>query len=207
MHQKLFYRRKLPHWQPANETFFVTYRLAGSVPLNIIKEYQEHYLQLKDLPSNQHWADQKRLQEKHFHLFDDWLDKNLNQPYWLQNPDIANIVMDSLLFGHIKKYLLWASCLMGNHVHILISTNADSPPLYKILQDHKKFTALKSNRVLKRSGQFWDHESFDTIIRDNKHFFSVVTYILNNPVKAGLVKKWDDWRWTFVHPDLKNDLW
>ncbi len=51
---------------------------------------------------------------------------------------------------------------MSNHIHILLTTLPASDLLNKILQNHKKITATQRNKVLKRSGQFWAEESFDT---------------------------------------------
>jgi len=48
--RKNFYRRNLPHWQPAETDFFITYRLAGSLPISKIVELKEEYLKLKKLP-------------------------------------------------------------------------------------------------------------------------------------------------------------
>jgi len=77
--------------------------------------------------------------------------------------------------------------------------------LSSILQNHKKISAKKSNKILNRSGAFWSKESFDTIIRNDTHFFRRINYSINNPVKAGLVNKWKDWKWTYLHPELERD--
>ncbi|MEI9807785.1 MAG: hypothetical protein WDO16_07855 [Bacteroidota bacterium] len=206
MDEKYFYTRKLPHWQPPEETFFVTYRLAGSLPVEIILRLKENYIYLKNLPGNKSQERKEILRQEYWDAFENELEKNLNEPHWLRDERIAKIVMDSLLFNNITLYTLWCACLMSNHVHILLSTLINSPLLNVIMQNHKKFTAVQGNKVLKRPGKFWAEESYDTIIRDNDHFFRVARYILNNPVKAGLVKKWDDWKWTYIHPDMKDDF-
>ncbi|MFC0771887.1 transposase [Terrimonas alba] len=94
---------------------------------------------------------------------------------------------------------------MSNHVHILIRLLPGAPSLNVILQNHKKFTAVQSNKLLNRSGPFWAEESFDTIIRDNTHFYNIVHYIIQNPVKAGLVNNWCDWKWNYLHPELDKE--
>ncbi|HLG40794.1 MAG TPA: hypothetical protein VI461_14040 [Chitinophagaceae bacterium] len=93
-----------------------------------------------------------------------------------------------------------------NHIHVLLSTLKNSPMLYVILQNHKRFTAVKCNKILNCSGQFWAEESFDTIIRNESHFYNVLRYIINNPVKAGLVDKWNDWKWTYIHTNILKDF-
>lgn len=206
MDEKHFYNRKLPHWQPKEETFFITYRLAGSIPVETINALKINYELLKSLPDNLSQEKKQVLRDEYFDAFENSLEKNLNEPHWLKNEQIAKTVMESLLFNNNKQYDLWAACLMSNHVHTLLSTLPGSPLLNVVLQNHKKFTAVRCNKILGRHGQFWAEESFDTLIRNNKHFFSVVNYIVNNPVKAGIVKKWDDWEWTYLHPELKKDF-
>ena len=86
---------------------------------------------------------------------------------------------------------------MPNHVHALFTLREGSPPLYDILGRHKSFSAKEANCLLGREGRFWQHESYDHLVRDDKSFARILDYILNNPVKAKLAKQWQDWPWTF----------
>lgn len=205
MSKKYFYTRKLPHWQPEEQTFFITYRLYGSLPLAVIDQLKDYYSKEKKLPKNQSPERKQIIREEYFLAFESELEKNLNEPYWLREEAIAKIVQDSILFNDKKQYTLWSSCIMSNHVHVLLSTHPGSPLLNIILQNHKKFTAVHCNKVLGRSGPFWAEESYDTIIRTNAHYFRVVNYIIQNPVKAGLVKNWMDWKFTYLHPELEKE--
>ncbi|MEO5946770.1 MAG: transposase [Chitinophagaceae bacterium] len=206
MNDKHFYKRKLPHWQPEEEKFFITYRLAGSLPITVIEKLKEQYLLQKDDSHSQSNEQKAILKENYFTAFENQLENNLNKPHWLKDEAIAKTVMDSLIFRDKEHYTLWAVCIMNNHVHILISTLPGSPLLNVILQNHKKFTAVQSNKLLNRTGKFWEEESFDTLIRNNDHYYNCVNYILQNPVKAGLVKKWQDWQWTYLHPELVKEF-
>lgn len=206
MDEKYFYNRKLPHWQPSEETFFITYRLAGSLPISVIEKLKGEYILQKNHPENQSPDRKEMLREFYFETFENELENNLNEPHWLQNEKVAEIVFNSLLFNNNNHYHLWASCLMSNHVHILLTTLPGSPLLNVILQNHKKFTAVHCNKILDRSGKFWAEESFDTIIRNEKHFYRSVYYTIQNPVKAGLVKYWEDWKWTYLHPELDKEF-
>ena len=69
--------------------------------------------------------------------------------------------------------------------------------LASIMQSLKGFTAYKCNRLLGREGEFWAHESFDHFIRDHEEWKRIIKYVLNNPVKAGYVSKWQEWRWSY----------
>lgn len=65
-------------------------------------------------------------------------------------------------------------------------------PLDIIMKKIKGPSAWYSNKYLNKHGQFWERESFDIYIRNEKMFNNVITYILENPVKAKIVEKWDD---------------
>jgi hypothetical protein len=65
------------------------------------------------------------------------------------------------------------------------------------MQSLKGFTAYECNRFLGREGEFWAHESFDHFVRDHEEWSRIIAYVLNNPVKAGYVSKWQEWRWSY----------
>jgi REP element-mobilizing transposase RayT len=74
--------------------------------------------------------------------------------------------------------------------------------LAKILQNLKRYTAKGSNRLLNRTGPFWQHESYDHLARDENELKRIVIYVLNNPIKAGLCDAWKDWPWTYLNSDF-----
>ena len=111
---------------------------------------------------------------------------------------------------------------MSNHVHAVfkpflsetnLKENKDQdghpvfisafPSLARIMQSLKGRSARECNLVLSRTGRFWEHESFDHVIRRGK-FDKTVGYVLNNPVKAGLAKHWRDWRWNYCREELRD---
>jgi REP element-mobilizing transposase RayT len=204
----IIYYKHLPHYQPAEATFFVTYRLACSLPVLVIqnlkdefhKQTKEVMLKVKDVKLRE--EELYKTQKRYFAKFDDHLDKNLNESYWLKNDTIAGIVADSLHFLADSYFELWAYCIMSNHVHLLISMHANAPILYKVMQRHKSFTATQCNKVLRRHGPFWTRESYDHVVRKDDEFGRIVAYILNNPVKAGLIENWQEWKWSYVNPKL-----
>jgi putative transposase len=66
-------------------------------------------------------------------------------------------------------------------------------------------SARECNLILSRTGSFWEHESFDHVIRPGK-LQATMRYVLNNPVKAGLVKHWREWRWNYCRKELSDQL-
>ena len=78
--------------------------------------------------------------------------------------------------------------------------------LASIMQSLKGWTARQCNLALNRRGQFWQHESFDHVIRNQAEWERVVNYVVSNPVKAGLVKDWESWKWSYRRrPSLENN--
>ncbi|MDO9300962.1 MAG: hypothetical protein Q7T89_06240, partial [Anaerolineales bacterium] len=137
---------------------------------------------------------------------------------WLSQPEIAEIIKEALLYRNGREYDLFAFCIMSNHVHVVFKPlesksdwQSDLPtssytPLNKIMQSLKRHTARKANIILGREGTFWQDESYDHVIRDNGEFERIINYVLENPVKAGLISKWEDWLWTFCKSDYQSDL-
>jgi putative transposase len=83
---------------------------------------------------------------------------------------------------------------MSNHVHLLVLPR-EAPS--RFLQTLKGYTAREANRLLERTGQpFWQSESFDHWVRDEKQGKRIKAYIENNPVKAGLVAEAKDYLWS-----------
>lgn len=204
-----FYQRKLPHFQPAEATFFVTFRLAGSIPMEVISQLRENFeviqrsiLEQKGLTERakreQIYVEQKRL----FVATDNFLDTNPNGPYWLREQRVADIVSEAIQHRDGKQYNLHSYTIMPNHVHMMMTLLPDAPVLFKVMQDLKKYTGLHSNRSLGRDGQFWEDESYDHVVRSEKSFYRVVNYIIRNPVKACFVKEWQQWPHTFSKPEL-----
>jgi putative DNA methylase len=104
----------------------------------------------------------------------------------LRDEAVARMVQTALLHFDGLRYRLIAWVVMPNHVHVLIET-IPGHALSDIIHSSKSFTAKAANRILKRTGVFWEQEYFDRVIRDENHFWNAVSYIQENPVKAGLV--------------------
>ena len=126
---------------------------------------------------------------------------------WLRQPEIAQIVREALHYSESTLYRLYAYVIMANHVHVLLEPALDEKtrmpmPLRIITQKLKGATARYANLALQRSGAFWEHESYDHWIRNPQEFERAAAYIVNNPVKAGLVEDWRDCPWTWIAEDL-----
>ncbi len=215
-----FYRRRLPHWHPPHATFFVTFRLEGSLPKAFVetlqKEYERARQRLYSIPASQQTQEAYDLYRKAYVRLERVLDK-AEGPRWLARPQLADIVQKEIHALHPQYYHLHAFCLMPNHVHLLVDTqDIPAPPARK---KNISFTALTyalwllkgrtghaCQKLLGQSGRFWGRESYDHVVRSNDEFQRILFYIVNNPVKAGLVDRWQDWPYTFVAQSYRDLL-
>jgi REP element-mobilizing transposase RayT len=174
-------RGYLPHFDGAQVTQFVTFRLADSLPQRLLETWRS---ELKKEAGTDIEATLRRRIEA-------YLDPGHGECH-LRNPLVAGLVQSSLMFFDGDRYKLSAWVVMPNHVHALMTPH-EGRRLSKILQSLKSYSANEANKILSRQGKFWQQESFDRYICNHKHFVSVVRYIENNPVKAGLCKRPEDW--------------
>lgn len=210
------YWRNLPHIQPLGATFFVTFRLKGSIPWIKVQELRADYrgrvAEFKAKYGKN--ADAYIREERHrfFLVYDQLLDRVLEGPTYLNQPEVAAEVIKQLHRFDDDLYSLLAYCVMPNHVHILIDTGLalerelqegdletlEHQQLHRIMNRIKGASSRYCNLVLGRSGKFWQRESFDRYIRDEKHLLNVIAYILENPVKANLIKHWKEWPFSYL---------
>jgi REP element-mobilizing transposase RayT len=174
-------RGYLPHFDGGEIFQFVTFRLADAVPARMIGKWKYEL---------NHQAESERKSEMRKKI-EAFLDRGYGSCY-LKQERIANIVRLKILEFHQKHYDLIAWVIMPNHVHMLFKA-LPGRELEKILKNIKGSTAREANKILFRKGRFWQKEYFDRYIRDAGHYHSVVAYIENNPVKAGLCRSKEAW--------------
>ena len=194
------YTRYLPHIQPLYETFFITFRIINSLPVKIVKKLAAEKIANENKiirTITNHKKKQKLLSDsnkRYFIIFDELLHKYQAKGN-LHKTNYAEIVKNSLHFYDKKNYNLISYCIMPNHVHLLIS-DVDKE-LYKIMQSIKSFTGKALNKLDNKHGKYWQRESYDHVLRKNSNINNYVRYIVENPVKARLVRDAKNWKHTF----------
>ena len=117
-------------------------------------------------------------------------------PAWLQDPRVASVVVNALLYGETVRrfYQLHAWVVMPNHVHAIFQPHTAMPTIMRWLKGR---TSRVANQILGRTGTpFWQNESFDHWVRSAEELEYLIEYVENNPVKAGLVEAKERWRWS-----------
>jgi REP element-mobilizing transposase RayT len=182
VHKGWYSRNFIPHLDAPNLFQAITFRLHDSLPLDVVKRLE------REVQARQITDAQKR------RSIEAYLDAG-HGACWLRRPEIARLVQDALLHFDGQRYRLLAWCIMPNHVHTLIETFAGIP-LSEIMQSWKSYTAQRTNKLLARQGHFWQRDYFDRYVRDAEYYDRLVEYIENNPVKAKLIERAQDWRFS-----------
>jgi REP-associated tyrosine transposase len=215
MSQGIFRRRRLPHWDVEDATYFVTACLEGSIPALGLARLKKLRADLDRRPRPPDLSIEQWEVHKHKLLFAE-LDKTIDcEPAvrYLADPLLANQVQDSLLHFAGTRYDLLAFAVMPSHYHWLFHPRAEwvetqlgtkqeatcsrwRTPRQLIVKSVNGFTARECNRLLNRTGQFWQDECYDHVVRDDDELLRTIAYIENDPVKAGLVARPEDWHWS-----------
>lgn len=197
-----FYQRRLPHIQIAGATYFITFRLANSLPLDVLESLKAESQKNKSLPAEQAILAYRQW----FARYDDFLDRVVCGESFLRDEQIADMVSESIKFRNGKTYDLAAFSVMPNHAHLVCTPLEKSEGVFygltEILHSLKRYTARQANLLLDRSGAFWQHESYDHVIRDEAELERIIKYVLFNPVKAGLVDDWNNWKWSYCKDEI-----
>jgi REP element-mobilizing transposase RayT len=207
MENEMFRRRHLPHWDVPGAFYFVTGCLEGSVPAQGLLELVRHRAALKKLPKppDRTAADwETELWKRKFARLDDWLDMRPANSA-LADPELAKFVVDSMYFFAGQRYDLSAYVVMPSHFHWLFRPREEWTSTIdctkrsartRIMYSLRRWTANRCNRARNANGHFWQIESYDHWVRDLDAFERIICYIEGNPVKAGLVAKPADWKFS-----------
>ncbi len=188
--------RKLPHWIQAGAICFVTWRAADSLPAKVLNELDRQIaeaLQANNLDATGNWKQELRrrdsiqrgrIQWRLFAIRDRFLDAG-HGACLLALQNCSKIVLDGLCKFDEDRYFLTDVVVMPNHVHFMAAFR-DEEEFLKQCTDWKRFMAREINRSVGRSGDFWQVDQFDHLIRSPDQFDHYRRYIANNPSQAKL---------------------
>ena len=181
------YERNLPHWRQEGATYFVTFRLADSLPNSKLEELQAFKREFEfnnPPPRSSELLDE--IAREMFRRIEGWLDQGLGSCV-LKDSRFSKRIVESMHKRDGIDYELGCYVFMANHVHaILRPLKPGDNDLELILRAWKGSSACEINRDRGESGALWQQESYDRIIRDEDHLWRVIQYIGRNPKNAGL---------------------
>ncbi|MAS91741.1 MAG: hypothetical protein CMO55_00980 [Verrucomicrobiales bacterium] len=193
------YRTDLPHWRQPGVTYFVTFRLADSIPAEVLESWGKEKIE---------WLTEKGVKAKSpispenvptelRYLFDRTFNRKLNA--YLDGFHGSCILRKPVARPPLLKALESVDSLIGdlvimpNHVHILI-TPAENETLQKALKRIKGASARGINLALGQNGKVWKKHSYDHIVRDLKQLNHYKDYIASNPVRARIRDEAYTWK-------------
>jgi REP element-mobilizing transposase RayT len=194
-------RGYLPHVKHENASYFVTYRLGDSLPKEALLRLEGQRAQslrtLEEAKRNGRAsvADEEAINRDFRRQIERYLDAGHGACH-LRKPAIADLTAESLLHFANQRYLLREWVVMPNHVHVMVWPMPNFL-LGEIIKTWKQYTSRHAREMLHLPAKgFWQPESFDHWIRNDEERARIARYIRNNPVKAGLCARPEDWRWS-----------
>jgi REP element-mobilizing transposase RayT len=188
-------RGYLPHWEGEHPIYFVTFRLADSLPRSLVLQLRRHRESTKKVtPATEAGAGRARARDLDGVLgtAEHCLDSGLGECH-MRDSRIAKIVADAIQHFQGTRYNLLGWCVMPNHVHVVFAPLGENK-LDTILHSWKSFSALMANRLLRRRGIFWQREYFDHLVRNERSLLKILHYVKENPMRAGL----PNWPWARI---------
>ncbi len=128
---------------------------------------------------------------------------------WILPNAVRSTVLDHCLHDHGVKLDVYCVVVMPDHVHMiyrpLTDTRGRTFGLAEVLGSIKSASSHSINRSLGRSGNVWQDETFDHVVRDG-WLDSVFDYVIHNPVRKGLVEKPEDYEWLWMNPEYAEAI-
>ena len=195
--------RDIPHGFLNDTPIHLIYRVRGCAPVKKLRMLHEDLRErLAVVKTMGTFSDEVlgEAMEEWQAAYDNLLDAQDQRKYVLADPTAAQLVLDSWqTLRDRAEVKLYAVCIMGNHVHALLSGVEGAPEtrIAPLVGRHKSFTDNAIKKALGHKANVWDDGFYDRYVRPGT-FEQVLRYLLDNPVKAGLVQHWRAWPHTFV---------
>lgn len=194
-------RGYLPHVKHEGAAYFVTFRLADSLPQEVLARFEREQAQRLRRLDDFSWRGEtihdslKDIARDFSRALERFLDQGAGACH-LRRAEVADLVAGAMRHFHESRYLLREWVVMPNHAHAMFWPMPNYP-LSDILKSWKQFTSRRAKQLLGMGAErFWQPESYDHWIRNDGEAARISRYIRNNPVTAGLCARPEDWRWS-----------
>jgi REP element-mobilizing transposase RayT len=178
-------QNRLPHWQQIGATCFVTWRLADSLPKDVLdSHFEDRKAWLACHPEPWDEATESDYHRRFTARIDEWLDQGEGSCL-IRQPQLADLARQTLLHFDGERFMMVSFVIMPNHIHVLFTLNA-AWTLEQVVHSWKRHSSREINRAIGESGPLWQKDYFDRLVRDSSHFSNCVRYIRRNPTKARL---------------------
>jgi putative transposase len=119
---------------------------------------------------------------------------------WILPEHLRSTVLECCLHDNGFKFDLRVAVVMPDHIHMIFTplVNQHAMEVYslgQIMNAIKGASAHMINKMMSRKGRVWQPESFDHVLRSSENLDAKIIYVLENPVRRGLVGEWAEYRW------------
>ena len=189
-----FWRGRLPHWEVEDGRYFVTIHLAGAIPASGEERIRLLSEELSSKATSKADESGLLLSRTIFREMERWLD-SCEENSLLSNPAIARMVVEAIEHRvRTGRWIVYRFVIMPNHIHLLMSVLKAT--LKESLEDFKRWTGHQAAKLVELpDGRFWQDEWFDHWSRSDEQDDQIDAYIFDNPRKAGLVKRSEEWKY------------
>ena len=205
------YERNLPHWRQPGATYFLTFRLQDSLPQSVINELEVEREIWRcriaaELARNdgklcaQTDEDYEAFLVRRCRRIESVMDEGHGDCLLKQSLH-REVVEKALLHFHDKRCDMHSFVVMPNHVHVAVRPLGEWHP-EQLLHSWKRFTAREINAQRGQTGQLWQEDTWNRVVRNEEHWLRVMRYIVRNPVKA---KLWNGESTVWVNPHVVGD--
>ena len=179
-------QQTLPHWVQPGVSYFFTFRMADSVPQGLLDDWVlQRNTWLAHHPQPWSQADTWEYAERFTERMDAWLDAG-HGSCALRDPEVRQIVEDSITKFDGLRHDLDSLVIMPNHVHLILKPH-EGENVFKLIGGMKGGSARVCNARLGRTNQaFWMEDSYNRIVRDYDELWAFRDYIQKNSVEARL---------------------
>jgi len=127
---------------------------------------------------------------------------------YFRNAEIAKIIKDEIEFRLIKEIQLLCYCIMPDHLHMLLSLTEDytkkgegksvgkgTPQNW--VSAYKRYTSRIANQLF-RIKPLWQKNFHDHVVRKEESLLKIAAYIVDNPVRKGMVSEWEEYPYSRI---------
>ena len=116
------------------------------------------------------------------------------QDIFADEEDIQRLIETIIRFKDVSKYELFAYCIMSNHVHFLIRESGE--PISNAIKRISSSYVYWYNKKYERCGHLFQERFKSEAVNSDEYFLTVLRYIHQNPIKAGMSKDIAKYKWS-----------
>ena len=126
-----------------------------------------------------------------FHRYFLTFSTNRRQHLFTTRERIEVVLKQFLRSATEEGFAIIAYCFMPDHVHLLIEGRYESSDCRRFVGRAKQFTGYHYSRAFGR--RLWQRYGFDRVLRSDEAALVAARFVLENPVRAGLVRRVEEY--------------